>query len=211
VNLSEELQHGCEQLGIALNTEAQRTLLEYVALLHKWNKVYNLTAIRDQQQMVSNHLLDSLAVLPYLWPRRWLDVGCGAGLPGVVLAVAQPDWQFVLLDSNSKKTSFVQQVIIELGLRNVVVYCSRVEKWQTTERFDGIISRAFTGLGDFIVKTRHLMAPQGRWAAMKGIAEQELANIPEGCRVERVIPLQVPGLCAARSLVIGICKGNGTP
>lgn len=211
MNLSEELQHGCEQLGIALNTEAQRTLLEYVALLHKWNKVYNLTAIRDQQQMVSNHLLDSLAVLPYLWPRRWLDVGCGAGLPGVVLAVAQPDWQFVLLDSNSKKTSFVQQVIIELGLRNVVVYCSRAEKWQTTERFDGIISRAFSGLGDFIERTRHLMDAQGRWAAMKGIAEQEFANIPEGCRVERVIPLQVPGLCAARSLVIGICKGNGTP
>jgi 16S rRNA (guanine527-N7)-methyltransferase len=210
VNLAEELQQGCEQLGIALNTEAQRTLLEYVALLHKWNKVYNLTAIRDQQQMVSNHLLDSLAVMPYLWPRRWLDVGCGAGLPGVVLAVAQPDWQFVLLDSNSKKTSFVQQAIIELGLHNVVVYCSRVEKWQTSERFDGIISRAFSGLGDFIERTRHLMDEQGRWAAMKGIAEQELAYVPEGCRVERVIPLQVPGLRAARSLVIGICKGNVT-
>lgn len=210
MNLSGELQHGCEQLGIALNTEAQRTLLEYVAMLHKWNKVYNLTAIRDQKQMVSNHLLDSLAIMPYLWPGRWLDVGCGAGLPGVVLAVAQPDWQFVLLDSNSKKTSFVQQVIIELGLRNVVVYCSRVEKWQTTERFDGIISRAFSGLGEFIERTRHLMGEQGRWAAMKGIAERELESVPEGCRVERVIPLQVPGLRAARSLVIGICKGNGT-
>jgi 16S rRNA (guanine527-N7)-methyltransferase len=210
VNLSEELQHGCEQLGIALNTEAQRTLLEYVALLHKWNKVYNLTAIRDLQQMVSTHLLDSLAVMPYLWPGRWLDVGCGAGLPGVVLAVAQPDWQFVLLDSNSKKTSFVQQVIIELGLRNVAVYCARVEEWQTTERFDGIISRAFSGLGEFIERTRHLMGAQGRWAAMKGLAEQELAGVPEGCRVERVIPLQVPGLRAARSLVIATCKGSET-
>jgi len=207
VNLSEDLQHGCEQLGIVLNEEAQRSLLEYVALLHKWNKVYNLTAIHDPQQMVSNHLLDSLAVMPYLWPGRWLDVGSGAGLPGVVLAVAQPSWQFVLLDSNSKKTSFVQQAIIELGLRNVVVYCSRVEKWQTTERFDGIVSRAFSGLGEFIERTRHLMDERGRWAAMKGIAERELASVPQGCRVERVIALQVPGLSAARSLILGNCKG----
>jgi 16S rRNA (guanine527-N7)-methyltransferase len=131
-------------------------------------------------------------------------------LPGVVLAVAQPSWQFVLLDSNSKKTSFVQQVIIELGLRNVVVYCSRVEKWQTTERFDGIISRAFSGLGEFIERTRHLMDERGRWAAMKGIAERELASVPQGCRVERVIALQVPGLSAARSLILGNCKGLAT-
>jgi 16S rRNA (guanine527-N7)-methyltransferase len=160
--------------------------------------------------MVSNHLLDSLAVMPYLWAGRWLDVGCGAGLPGAVLAVAQPDWQFTLLDSNGKKTSFVQQVIIELGLRNVAVHCARVEEWQTSERFDGIISRAFTGLGEFIARTRHLMAPPGRWAAMKGIADQELAGVPEGCRVERVIPLQVPGLHAARSLVIATCTRSGT-
>ena len=210
MNLSVDLQHGCEQLGIALNEEAQRKLLDYIALLHKWNKVYNLTAIHDPHQMVSNHLLDSLAVMPYLWPKRWLDVGSGAGLPGVVLAVAQPDWQFVLLDSNSKKTSFVQQVIIELGLRNIDVYCSRVEKWRTTERFDGIISRAFSGLGEFIGKTRHLMDVQGRWAAMKGIAEIELASVPEGCRVENVIALQVPGLRAARSLIVGTCKGLAT-
>jgi 16S rRNA (guanine527-N7)-methyltransferase len=210
VNLSEELQQGCEQLEIVLNAEAQRVLLEYLALLHKWNKVYNLTAIRDQQQMVSNHLLDSLAVMPYLWSGRWLDVGCGAGLPGVVLAIAQPDWQFVLLDSNTKKISFVQQVIIELGLHNVVVCCSRVEMWQTTQRFDGIISRAFSGLGEFIERTRQLMEVNGRWAAMKGLAEHELTGVPEGCRVERVIPLQVPGLRAARSLVIAACKGSGT-
>lgn len=205
MNLDKDLQQGSAQLGVELSTEAQHKLLEYVAMLHKWNRVYNLTAIREPQQMVSNHLLDSLAVIPYLWAGRWLDVGCGAGLPGVVLAVAQPDWQFSLLDSNSKKTSFVQQVIIELELHNVAVHCARAEDWQAAERFDGIISRAFTGLGDFIGKTRHLMAPQGHWAAMKGIAEQELADIPEGCCVERVIPLQVPGLRAARSLVIATC------
>src|SRR5574340_1594662 len=121
MNPAEELQHGIAQLGIALDADAQSKLLDYLALLHKWNKVYNLTAIRDPRQMVSNHLLDSLAVLPHLWAGRWLDVGCGAGLPGLVLAVAQPDWQFALLDSNSKKTSFVQQAVIELGLHNVSV------------------------------------------------------------------------------------------
>lgn len=213
---AEELQRGIAQLEITLGADAQGKLLDYLALLYKWNKVYNLTAIRDPQQMVSHHLLDSLAVLPHLWAGRWLDVGCGAGLPGLVLAVARPDWQFALLDSNSKKTSFVQQAVIELGLRNVSVHCERVEEWRTEERFDGIISRAFSELGEFLRSTRHLAAPHGRWAAMKGAPQQELAGVPDGCRVERVIPLQVPGLNAARSLVIATCpviehheKGSG--
>lgn len=205
MSYGDELQRGIAQLGIALDEEKQRKLLDYLALLHKWNKVYNLTAIRDPQQMVSHHLLDSLAVLPHLWPGRWLDVGCGAGLPGVVLAIARPDWQFALLDSNSKKTSFVQQAAIELGLKNVSVHCERVEDWQTPQKFDGIISRAFTELGDFLGITRHLMAKGGRWAAMKGLAERELAGVPEGCKVERIIQLEVPGLQAARSLVIATC------
>ncbi len=202
---AEELRQGIARLGITLDAGAQRKLLDYLALLHKWNKVYNLTAIRDPQQMVSNHLLDSLAVMPHLWEGRWLDVGCGAGLPGLVLAVAQPDWPFALLDSNSKKTGFVQQAVIELGLRNVSVHCERVEEWQPEERFDGIISRAFSELGEFLRSTRHLMALHGRWAAMKGVPQQELAGLPDGCRVERVVPLQVPGLLAARSLVIATC------
>ncbi|MDD5383689.1 MAG: 16S rRNA (guanine(527)-N(7))-methyltransferase RsmG [Gallionella sp.] len=210
MNLAEELQLGIAQLGITLGTGAQGKLLDYLALLHKWNKVYNLTAIRDPQQMVSNHLLDSLAVMPHLWAGRWLDVGCGAGLPGLVLAVAQPDWQFTLLDSNGKKTSFVQQAVIELGLRNVSVHCARVEEWQQVELFDGIISRAFSELGEFLRCTRHLVAQQGRWVAMKGAPQQELAGVPDGCRVERVIPLQVPGLLAARSLVIASCDRDKT-
>jgi len=210
MNLAEELQHGIAQLGITLGTDAQGKLLDYLALLHKWNKVYNLTAIRDPQQMVSNHLLDSLAVMPHLWAGRWLDVGCGAGLPGLVLAVAQPDWQFTLLDSNGKKTSFVQQAVIELGLHNVSVHCVRVEEWQPVERFDGIISRAFSELGKFLRSTRHLVALQGRWVAMKGEPQQELAGVPDGCRVERVIPLRVPGLHAARSLVIATCDRDKT-
>jgi 16S rRNA (guanine527-N7)-methyltransferase len=207
VNPAEELKLGSEQLGISLSKEAQDKLLDYLALLQKWNKFYNLTAIRNDQ-MVSHHLLDSLAVVPHLWSGRWLDAGCGAGLPGLVLAISKPDWQFSLLDSNSKKTSFVQQAIIELGLHNASVHCARVEDWQPTERFDGIISRAFTDLGSFLRSTRHLAAPHGRWAAMKGVPEQEPAGIPVGCRIERVVILEVPGLQAARSLVIATCKEN---
>lgn len=205
---SEKLQRGLAQLGIDLGCEGQDKLLAYLALLEKWNKVYNLTAIRDSNQMVSNHLLDSLAVSPYLWQGSWLDVGCGAGLPGVVLAIAHPEWQFTMLDSNSKKTSFVQQSIIELGLKNASVYCGRVEDWQPKEKFDGIISRAFTELGGFLTVTRHLIAHGGRWAAMKGYPEPEMAGIPEDCEIERVISLHVPELQAARSLVIATCKGS---
>lgn len=206
MNLAEELQSGIEQMGIALSVNAQNKLLDYLALLHKWNKVYNLTAIRDPHQMVSHHLLDSLSVVKHLWPGQWLDVGCGAGLPGIVLAIAQPNWHFTLLDSNSKKTSFVQQAIIELGLSNAKVICARVEDWRPAEHFDGIISRAYTELGDFLQSTRHLIAEQGRWAAMKGSPDQELARLPSGCRVDRVISLQVPGLHAVRSLVIATCN-----
>jgi 16S rRNA (guanine527-N7)-methyltransferase len=208
MTLAEELKLGITQMDIALGEEIQKKLLEYLDLLSRWNKVYNLTAIRDRQQMVSHHLLDSLAVLPHLWSGKWLDVGCGAGLPGLVLAIARTDWQFALLDSNSKKTSFVQQAIIELGLPNVSVHCARIEKWHPQERFDGIISRAFSELGDFLRSTRHLAAESGRWAAMKGSPEHELEHLPKGCKVERIIPLRVPGLNAARSLVIAICEGS---
>ena len=196
------LKDGIVQLGIELESERLERLLTYLQLLNKWNKVYNLTAIRDPRQMVSNHLLDSLAVLPHLWPQRWLDVGCGAGLPGLVLAVMRPEWSFTLLDSNSKKTGFVQQAAIELGLRNVEVRCERVEQWQAKQKYDGIISRAFAEAADFVALTRHLLADGGRWAAMKGAPEQELARLPEDVVVEKVITLQVPELEAARSLVV---------
>jgi 16S rRNA (guanine527-N7)-methyltransferase len=132
-------------------------------------------------------LLDSLAVLPYLWAQRWLDVGCGGGLPGIVLAVMRPEWSFTLLDSNSKKTGFVQQAVIELGLRNVEVRCERVEQWQVQQKFDGIISRAFAEAADFVTLTRHLLADGGHWAAMKGAPEQELARLPEGIKVKKVV------------------------
>ena len=199
---AQELTAGLTQIGLKTTPEQQAKLLDYLTLLHKWNGIYNLTAIRNPERMVSNHLLDSLAVLPYLWPQRWLDVGCGAGLPGLVLAVMRPEWSFTLLDSNSKKTGFVQQAAIELDLSNVEVRCERVERWHTEQKFDGIISRAFAEAADFVTVTRHLLADSGRWAAMKGAPEQELARLPADIQVEKVITLQVPGLEAARSLVV---------
>jgi len=202
MNQTLALASGISSLGLNLGSETQKKLLEYLKLLQKWNKVYNLTAVRDAEQMISHHLLDSLAVLPHLWSGNWLDVGCGAGLPGLVLAIACPDWQFTLLDSNSKKTSFVQQATIELGLQNVKVVCARVEELQVKKKFDGIISRAFAETEDFVRLTRHLLAEKGRWAAMKGAPEQELHRLSDDIVVERVIPLSVFGLDAARCLVI---------
>ncbi|MBI4807948.1 MAG: 16S rRNA (guanine(527)-N(7))-methyltransferase RsmG [Nitrosomonadales bacterium] len=202
MSLEKELAAGIAQMGLDVTPEKQAKLLDYLALLHKWNAVYNLTAVRQQEQMVSNHLLDSLAVLPHLWPQRWLDVGCGGGLPGLVLAVMRPEWSFTLMDSNSKKTGFVQQAAIELGMRNVEVRCGRVEQWQTEQKFDGIISRAFAEVADFVSLTQHLLADGGRWAAMKGMPEQELTKLPAGIEVEKVITLHVPKLEAARSLVV---------
>ncbi|CAH1076284.1 16S rRNA (guanine(527)-N(7))-methyltransferase RsmG [Candidatus Nitrotoga sp. 1052] len=202
MNQAKELALGITQLGLDVVPEVQCKLLSYLELLQKWNRVYNLTAIRQPEQMVRSHLLDSLAVLPHLWPGRWLDVGCGAGLPGLILALMRPEWTFVLLDSNSKKTSFVRQVKVELGLRNVSICCARVETWQAEEKFDGIISRAFAETAKFVTLTRHLLDKEGRWVAMKGVSQQELERLPNDVRVERVIPLQVPGLAAARCLIM---------
>jgi 16S rRNA (guanine527-N7)-methyltransferase len=203
VNAAQVLAAGVRQLELDLPQEAPEKLLAYLELLQKWNRVYNLTAIRQPEQMVSHHLLDSLAVLPYLLEGRWLDVGCGGGLPGLVLAMARPQWQFTLLDSNSKKTGFVQQVAIDLKLNNVTVCCARAEDWQPAEKYDGIISRAFASLADFVSVTRHLLLEQGRWAAMKGEpSQEELRQLPAGVEIERTVPLKVPGMEAARCLVV---------
>ena len=202
MNPAELLAQGAARLGLDIAPEAQKKLLAYLDLLQKWNKVYNLTAIRQTEQIVSHHLLDSLAVLPHLWPGRWLDVGSGAGLPGLVLASLRPEWTFTLLDSSSKKTSFIQQAVIELDLKNVSVHCGRVEDWQAGEKFNGIISRAFTETAEFISLTQHLLAANGGWVAMKGSPQQELKNLPSTVKLEQLVPLQVPGLDAVRSLVL---------
>ncbi|CAH1904298.1 16S rRNA m(7)G527 methyltransferase [Candidatus Nitrotoga sp. HW29] len=202
MNQTDELALGIAQLGLDVAPDVQHKLLSYLGMLQKWNRVYNLTAIRQPEQMISGHLLDSLAVLPHLWPGRWLDVGCGAGLPGIILALMRPEWAFVLLDSNSKKTSFVQQVKIELELRNINIYCTRVEAWQAKEKFDGIISRAFAETAKFVTLTRHLLDQKGRWVAMKGVPQQELERLPNNVSMEQIIPLQVPGLAATRCLIM---------
>ena len=202
MDLSASLARGIAELGLDVPAAAQQNMLRYLELMQKWNRVYNLTAIRRPEQMVTHHLLDSLAVLPHLTPGRWLDVGCGAGLPGLVLAMARPDCQFTLLDSNSKKTSFVQQAIIELKLENAAVCCARSEDWEPEGRFDGIISRAFAELADFIVATRHLLANGGRWVAMKGHLEHDLKTLPAGIHIDQAVSLHVPGLTGARHLVI---------
>lgn len=189
-------------LGLSLPQEVQRNMLRYIDMLQKWNKVYNLTAIRDREQMLTHHILDSLSVVPHLWPGRWLDVGCGAGLPGLVIAMARPDCKLALLDSNSKKTSFVQQAIIELKLQNAQVFCARAEEWGQGEKFDGIISRAFAEMADFVAATRHLLASGGRWVAMKGHVERERKPLPGGIHIDQTVALQVPGLTGTRSLVI---------
>lgn len=202
MNQATELALGIAELRLDVTPEVQYKLLSYLELLQKWNRVYNLTAIRQPAQMVSSHLLDSLAVLPHLRPGRWLDVGCGAGMPGLMLALMRPEWTFVLLDSNSKKTSFVQQVKIELELHNVSIYCKRVEAWHSEEKFDGIISRAFAETTKFVALTRHLLAQEGRWVAMKGVSQLELTKLPNDVSVEQIVPLQVPGLDAARCLMM---------
>lgn len=202
MSLQAQLALGIVDLDLEIDSLAQQKLLDYLALLQKWNKVFNLTSIRNPEQMISYHLLDSLAVLPHLWPARWLDVGCGAGLPGLILAIAKPEWTFTLVDSNSKKTSFVQQAVLELGLLNVEVICARVEDLASEEKFDGIISRAFAETLNFVTLTRNLLAVKGGWVAMKGTPDQELQRLSGDIAVERIIPLKIPGLDAARCLVL---------
>ena len=203
MNAARLLESGIQKLELELPPEGPEKLLAYLELLQKWNRVYNLTAVRQPEQMVSHHLLDSLEILPYMRDGRWLDVGSGAGLPGIVLATARPQWKFTLLDSNSKKTVFIQQAAISLELKNVTVCCARAENWQPAERFDGIVSRAFASLADFSTATRHLLAAKGRWMAMKGEpSEEEQEQLPVDVQIERIIPLKIPGLeTAARCLI----------
>jgi len=203
MSTADQLRLGLIALGLALGRDTQQRLLDYVALIEKWNRVYNLTAIREPERMVSHHLLDSLAVAPHLHARQLLDVGSGAGLPGIPLALAYPGMRVTLLDSNHKKTAFLNQAVIELKLGNAEVCGERVESWQTQNRFDVIISRAFSDMGEFVRITRHLLAPGGIFAAMKGLHPyEEIDKLPTGCKVQQVLPLAIPGLEGARHLVL---------
>ncbi len=200
------LERGLQQLGIALPAGTRERLLHYVALLAKWNRTYNLTAIRDADAMVSHHLLDSLAVLPHLplpGEARLADAGSGAGLPGIPLALARPQWHVALAESNQKKCAFLRQATIELALANVEVHEGRVEHWRPQTPFALVISRAFTQLAQFIQACRHLVAPRGLLAAMKGkVPRQELSHLPSDVHCKAVIALHTPFLNAERHLVL---------
>jgi 16S rRNA (guanine527-N7)-methyltransferase len=204
------LAKGLEGLGIALPEEASGKLLAYVDLLLKWNRTYNLTAIREPERMVSHHLIDSLAVLPHLPQGSLVDVGSGGGLPGIPIAIAQPQRQLTLNDSNHKKGAFLQQAAIELGLANVDVHIGRAEAWRPIQLFDGAISRAFAELIDFISACGHLVRPGGFFAAMKGLhPHEEIARVPLGMRCDSVVKLTVPLVEGDRHLVL--CRNVNHP
>lgn len=193
------LSSGLTQLGLNCSLAVQAQLRDYVHLLDKWNRVYNLTAVRDPTEMVTRHLLDSLAILPYMQGTRVLDVGTGAGLPGIPLAIVSrelcPERQFVLLDSNSKKTRFVRQAVTELGLTNVEVVHQRSEEYCPQELFDVVVSRAFASIADMLKNSGQHCVKNGVILAMKGADPvDELQDIPEGFTFESVHVLNVPGL-----------------
>jgi 16S rRNA (guanine527-N7)-methyltransferase len=201
--LAQVLADGIKELQLDLD-EAQHTkLLDYLALLFKWNAVYNLTSVRDPMQRATLHLLDSLAAVPaFAQAVSVLDVGAGGGLPGMVLAIARPDMKVAMIDTVHKKTAFLTQVKAELGLTNVTVYTMRVEQLQVAEKFDVITSRAFADLSDFINWSNHLLAEGGKFIALKGVATpSEHETLPEGWKAVKLQPLQVPGLQAERHLV----------
>ena len=200
----EILAQGIAQAGLPVDTQTQQQLLAYLALMQKWNKVHNLTAVREADEMVTLHLLDSLVILPFIDGNTLLDVGSGAGLPGIPLAICNPNLKVTVIDSNNKKVSFMRQAKAELGINNLEVLGGRVEEIAANRKFDIVISRAFSDLDLFISLTHQLCDEQGKWLAMKGIyPEVELAELKKktGVTPSKVEELKVPGLAAQRHLV----------
>ncbi|MGB2063926.1 Ribosomal RNA small subunit methyltransferase G [Marinomonas gallaica] len=202
------LKRGAEQMGISLSDETIERLVQYLGLLEKWNKAYNLTAIRDTDKMVSLHLLDSLATLPFITGKKIIDVGTGPGLPGMILAICLPEHDFTLLDSNGKKTRFLTQVKMEMGLTNVTVANERVENHVNQGAYDHVTSRAFASLEDMINWCLPLPSAKGNFLAMKGVyPEDELESLPDTVTVKEIKALSVPTIDAERHMVIMTRKG----
>jgi len=201
--LAQVLAEGIAEMRLDVTPAQQNQLMDYLGLMFKWNAVYNLTSLRDPMQMVTHHLLDSLAAVPaFALATNVLDVGSGGGLPGIVLAIVRPDVKISMIDTVHKKTAFLTQVKAELNLTNVTVYTMRVEQLQVSEKFDVITSRAFADLSDFVNWSSHLLADGGRYIALKGVApKEEQERVPAEWKVTKVEPLQVPRLGAERHLV----------
>ena len=197
------IAQGLQALGLQVPAERQGLFERHLELLAKWNRVHNLTAVRDAEQMVVLHVLDSLSLVPHLGnARSVVDVGTGAGFPGVPIAIARPDIEVTLVDSSHKKCAFLEQARTELGLANIRVVCERVEHWQPPQAFDVVVSRAFAELSDFVSQAGHLARPGGRLLAMKGVHPfDEISRVPATHRVSEVVELKVPSLEARRHLV----------
>jgi 16S rRNA (guanine527-N7)-methyltransferase len=204
MKLQESIEAGLAAMGVDVPAGATARMAAHLELVAKWNRVHNLTAVRETDQMVVLHLLDSLSLLPHLGTgESLLDVGTGAGFPGIPLALARPELQVTLLDSSRKKCTFLEQAKTELGMTNVAVACARVETWRPERRYDVVASRAFAELSDFVTQARHLVAPGGRLLAMKGVYPfEEIARVPASHRVAQVVELTVPSLDAKRHLVL---------
>jgi 16S rRNA (guanine527-N7)-methyltransferase len=209
--LIKALSEGLSAANLSISESTQLQFVGYIELLVKWNAVHNLTAIRDPLEMVKRHVLDSLVLLPYFddfcksKPKGQvsvLDVGTGAGLPGILLALSRPEQSFVLLDSNQKKIAFVQHVILSLKVNNAIPVCDRVEKYQPEVSFDWVVSRAFASLSDFVRLSHSLCKRDGRLIAMKGIIDPaEVAMVSSDYTIEKIASVQVPGLSVERTLV----------
>ncbi len=209
MTLHTQLSEGMHALGYNPSietTKLETKLLKYLALIQKWNEVYNLTAIRNSETMLTHHIIDSLAVLPHIAGTKIADIGSGAGLPGIPIAIMKPDWQVTLIESNKKKTAFQQQAKIELELGNIKIIADRAENYHTNTQFNTIISRALSSLNEFIIMSAHLGGNErqnSRYVAMKAsIVKQEINNLPDGYSVDRIVPLSVPRLNAERHLII---------
>jgi 16S rRNA (guanine527-N7)-methyltransferase len=203
MSLEDQIAEGLAAMGLDLPASAQAKLGAHLELIAKWNRIHNLTAVRETAQMVVLHALDSLSVLPHLeGAKTVVDVGTGPGLPGIPVAIARPDAHVTLLDSSHKKCAFLQQAKSELALSNVDIVCDRVEQWKPAERFDAVVSRAFSELADFVTQAQHLVAPGGKLIAMKGVYPfDEIARVPATHRVAQVVELHIPTLDAKRHLV----------
>jgi len=202
INLQADLTVGLKQFALQILDGQQQSLLAYLDMLQKWNLSYNLTAIRDPRSMVNELVLDALVALPILSQGPILDVGTGAGLPGIPLAITRPDLSFTLLDSNGKKIRFIKQVVFELQIGNVDVVQSRVEAFQPETGFAMIVSRAYADMQKLVTSTSHLLAENGEWLAWKGeLIDAELTAVKKCAQVEEIIPVQIPGVTAPRHLV----------